>query len=52
LRRGADKAFGRTQVSPLPDIFSLALNRATHESPIAGGQLAIGGIPNVPHDDN
>ncbi|KAF2641084.1 acid protease [Massarina eburnea CBS 473.64] len=34
----------------IPPIFSLALNRPTIQHPIAGGLLAIGGIPDVKHD--
>ncbi|KAF2870317.1 aspartic peptidase domain-containing protein [Massariosphaeria phaeospora] len=36
----------------LPALFSLALSRPTPASPIAGGLLAIGGIPDVPHDND
>ncbi|CAI6331716.1 unnamed protein product [Periconia digitata] len=33
-----------------PAVFSIALSRPTIESPVAGGLLAIGGLPNVDHD--
>lgn len=45
-------AVTRTQASPQPHIFSLALDRATDSNPSPGGQLAIGGVPNVAHDGN
>ncbi|KAE8855087.1 hypothetical protein PTNB29_09338 [Pyrenophora teres f. teres] len=41
-----------TQATSQPQIFSLALDRATDGNPSSGGQLAIGGIPNVQHDGN
>ncbi|KAF1832811.1 aspartic proteinase precursor, partial [Decorospora gaudefroyi] len=44
--------FTLAKESPGPDIFSLAFNRPTPSNPSAGGQLAIGGIPNVSHDGN
>ncbi|KAF2744779.1 acid protease [Sporormia fimetaria CBS 119925] len=34
----------------LPPIFSLALTRPTPSSPRGGGLLALGGIPDIPHD--
>lgn len=34
----------------MPPVFSLALSRPTKENPVAGGLLAIGGIPDIPHD--
>ncbi|KAF1953788.1 acid protease [Byssothecium circinans] len=34
----------------VPPIFSLALSRPTIQNPVAGGLLAIGGIPDVQHD--
>jgi hypothetical protein len=33
----------------LPAVFSLALSRPTLTNPTAGGLLAIGGIPDIPH---
>jgi hypothetical protein len=34
----------------VPAVFSLALSRPTLASPAPGGLLAIGGIPDIPHD--
>ncbi|KAH7397354.1 aspartic peptidase domain-containing protein, partial [Pyrenochaeta sp. MPI-SDFR-AT-0127] len=36
----------------IPPVFSLALSRPTVKYPMAGGMLAIGGIPDIPHDDH
>jgi hypothetical protein len=35
----------------IPPVFALALSRPTRTNPGAGGLLAIGGIPDVPHED-
>lgn len=45
---GCDRT-GEDWIAP---IFSLALSRPTVKNPTAGGMLAIGGIPDVPHDKN
>lgn len=42
----------RFDTFPIPPVFSLALSRPTRANPVAGGLLAIGGIPDIPHDGN
>ncbi|CAO2647612.1 Nn.00g085340.m01.CDS01 [Neocucurbitaria sp. VM-36] len=44
--------FTLTQQSSINPIFSLALSRPSLAEPRGGGMLAIGGIPDVPHDNN
>ena len=48
--KGVCADWSRFQNSSLPQVFSLALDRPSVDDPRAGGVLAIGGIPNVPHD--
>jgi hypothetical protein len=40
----------RFDTYPIPPVFALALSRPTRTNPGAGGLLAIGGIPDVPHE--
>jgi hypothetical protein len=41
----------RFDTYPIPPVFALTLSRPTRMNPGAGGLLAIGGIPDVPHED-
>jgi hypothetical protein len=52
LQDGFIMTIDRFDTYPLPPVFSLALSRPTRANPLAGGLLAIGGIPDIPHDDN
>ncbi|KAF2009435.1 acid protease [Aaosphaeria arxii CBS 175.79] len=43
-------AFTLFEDGTVPSIFSLALSRPSVDNPVAGGLLAIGGIPDIPLD--
>ncbi|KAI1512742.1 Eukaryotic aspartyl protease [Pyrenophora tritici-repentis] len=51
-RLSVNQTVGVVETTSQPQIFSLALDHTTDGNSSPGGQLAIGGIPNVQHDGN